>query len=84
MNKRDKPIGTKNAQMAAERFLLDRYPYANVAFERIALKNYGACQVYEIVGCSKLIKWPNSVGRKSQCEIQIDAYSADIVDYHET
>jgi hypothetical protein len=84
MNKRDKPIGTKNAQMAAERFLLDRYPYTNVAFERIALKNYGARQVYEIVGCSRLIKWPNSVGRKSQCEIQIDAYSADVVDYHGT
>ncbi len=84
MNKKDKPIGTKNAQMAAERFVLDRYPYANVAFERIALNNHGARPVYELVGGFRLIKWPNSVGRKSQCEIQIDAYSADIVDYHET
>ena len=84
MNKRDKPIGKKNAQMAAERFVLDRYPYANVAFERIALRNYDALQVYELVGCFRLAKWPNSVGRKSQCEIQINAYSADIVGYHGT
>ena len=84
MNKRDKPIGTENAQSAAERFILGRYPYANVAFERIALRNYGALQVYEIIGCFRLTKWPNSVGRKSQCEIQVNAYSADIVDYHGT
>ena len=84
MNKRDKLIGTKNALMAAEGFLLDRYPYASVAFETIALKDYGAREVYEIVGYSKLTKWPNSIGIKSRCEIQIDAYSADIVDYHGT
>ncbi|MBA7491836.1 hypothetical protein ES702_02384 [subsurface metagenome] len=82
MNIREKPIGTENARRAAERFILDRYPYANVAFERAALKTDGTRQFYEVAGCCRLIKWPNSVGRKSQCEIQVDAYSADIAGYH--
>lgn len=82
MNKTEKPIGTESAQRAAERFVLDRYPYANVAFERAVLKTDGTRQVYEVAGYCRLIKWPKSVGRKSQCEIQVDAYSADIVGHH--
>ena len=84
MNKRDKPIGIESARSAAERFILGRYHYANVAFERMVLRNDGALQVYELVGCFRLAKWPNSVGRKSQCEIQVNAYNADIVGYHGT
>ena len=79
MNKRAKPIGTEDARRAAERFILDKYPYANVIFERAALKTDGIRQVYEVAGHCRLAKWLNSVGIKSQCEIQVDAYSADIV-----
>ena len=82
MSKREKPIGAENAQRVAERFILDRYPYANVAFGRAALKTCGTRQVYELAGYCRLARWLNSTDRKSLCEIQVDAYSADIVGYH--
>lgn len=83
MNKRRQPAGVKNAQRAAERFILDKYPYATVVFGSTELKTGGTRQVYEITGQCRLNKWPNSVGRKSQCEIQVDAHSADIVAFIE-
>ena len=82
MNKMAQQIGEENAQRAAERFILERYPYAKVAFERAALKTYGTQQVYELAGYCRLVRWLNSTGRKSLCEIQVDAYNADIVNYH--
>ena len=82
MSKREKTIGAENAKRAAERFILDKYPYANLDFERATLKTDGIHQFYEVVGYCRLVRWLNSVGRKSLCEIQVDAYSADIVGYH--
>ena len=82
MSKIEKPISAENACRAAKRFILDRYPYANVAFESAALKNNGTRQVYELAGHCRLVRWLNSSGRKSLCKIQVDAYSADIVGYH--
>jgi hypothetical protein len=82
MSKKEKPIGVENAQRAAEKFILDRYPYATVTFERTVLNTDGRRRVYEVAGYCRLIKWPNSVGRKSHCEIRVEAYSADIVGYH--
>ncbi len=84
MNKRDKTIGTKNAQIAAEKFVLSKYPHTDVAFERIELINHGVLQVYELMGYLRLAKWPISVGRKSLCKIQVNAYNADIVNHHGT
>ena len=82
MNKKTKLIGIKNAYSAAEKFMLGKYPYSKLAFDRIELRNAGELEVYELLGFCKLSKWPNAVGTKSQCQIQVDAYSADIVEYH--
>ena len=75
-------LDVEKAQRAAERFILDRYPYANVAFQRAELKTCGTQQVYEFAGYSILAKWPKSTAIKRLCQIQVDAYSADVVEYH--
>ena len=82
MKPRMKPIGSKNAQRVAIRFILDRYPYSNVDFEPAIFKTEGKRQVYEFVGYCRLIKWPYSVGRQSQLRIQVDAHSAAIIGHH--
>jgi hypothetical protein len=84
MNKRDKTIGIRNAKIAAEKFVLSKYPHTNVAFDRIDLINDGVLQVYELMGYLNLAKWPNSVGIKNLCKIQVNAFNADIVDHHGT
>ena len=83
MDKITKPIGKENAQRVAERFILDKYPYATVVFESTELKTDGTRQVYEVTGQCRLNKWPKSVGRKSRYDIQIDAYNADIIRFME-
>ena len=82
IHKRDKTIGIKNAIIVAEKLVLSKYPHTNVAFERIDLINDGALQVYEFMGYLNLAKWPNSVGIKNLCKIQVNAYNAEIVDHH--
>ena len=84
MNKRNKTIGIEKAQKAGEKFILGKYPFTNVTFEKIELINDGVLQVYELLGYLKLTKWPISAGRKSLCKIQVNAYNADIVSHHGT
>ena len=81
MSKRGKPISSENAQRAAERFILDTYPYANIVFERAELKTSATQQIYEFMGYSRLARWPESIAVKRLCEIQVDAHSGDIVSY---
>ena len=83
MNNGEEPIGVEDALIAAERFILDRHPYAkNIAFERAVLKTHGNRQVYELAGHCKLVRWLNAAGEKRLCEIKIDAYSANIIGCH--
>lgn len=83
MNNGEEPIDVESALIAAERFILDRHPYAkNIAFERAVLKTYGNRQIYELAGHCRLIRWLNAAGVKRLYEIKVDAYSADIIDCH--
>ncbi len=82
MDNFEKPIDEEHARRVAERFILDRYPYASVAFERAEFKNAEAQQYYEFAGYSRLAKWPESIAAKRLCEIQVDAHSANIVSYN--
>ncbi len=82
MSEVDKMLDAEKARRAAEKFILDRYPYSNVAFQREELKTCGTRQVYEFAGYSVLAKWPKATAIKRLCQIQVDAYSADIVEYH--
>lgn len=67
------------ARWIAEKFILDRYPYANVTFERAELRNNDTKQFYRFSGYSRLAKWPESIAPKTLCEVYIDAQSADII-----
>ena len=75
------PIKAENARGVAERFILDRYPYASIDFERVELKTAEAQQYYEFTGYSRLAEWPESITDKRLCEIQVDPHSADVVSY---
>ena len=63
-------------------FILYKYPYANVTFEKAELRTNDACQFYKFAGYSRLAKWPESIATKRLCEIHVDAQSADIIDYN--
>ena len=82
MNTVQTPIEEENARRVAERFILDRYPYASIDFDRAELKTADAQQYYEFAGYSRLVRWPESIAAKKLCEIQVDAHSADIVGYN--
>lgn len=69
------------AANVVERFILDRYPYTDVNFQDPELKTNGTRQVYEFAGYLVLAKWPRAHAIKKRCQIQVDAYSADIVEY---
>ncbi len=75
-------IDEENARKAAERFLLGRYPYANVTFEKTELRTNDTRQFYKFAGYSRLAKWPESIAAKRFCEIWVDAQSADIIGSH--
>lgn len=77
----DKLLDQEKASRVVERFILDRYPYTNVAFQSAELKTSGTRQVYEFAGYLMLAKWPKSTAIKRLCQIQVDAYNADIVQY---
>ena len=81
MSELDKLLDPEKAARVAERFILDRYPYADVTFQSAELKTYGTRQVYELAGYSVLAKWPKATAIKRLCQIQVDAYSADVVEY---
>ena len=74
-------LDVERAQMAAERFILERYPYANISFQRAELKNFDAQQLYEFAGYCVLKKWPRATSIKKLCQIQVDAQSADILEH---
>ena len=81
MNKIAQKISKENAQKAVERFILDRFPNANITFEDMILKAKGTRQIYEVTGhCyCRLVNWPNSVGIKIRYKINVDASSEDII-----
>ncbi len=81
MDKPRQPIDEENARRVAQRFILDRYPYSNIAFARVELKTCATQQYYEFAGYSSLAKWPASIATKRLCEIQVDAHSADVISY---
>ncbi len=72
-------LDREKAASVVERFILDRYPYTNVTFQSTELKTCGTRQVYEFTGYLVLAKWPRATTIKKQCQIQVDAYSADIL-----
>lgn len=65
MDNFEKLIDEENARIVAERFILDRYPYASVAFEKAESKSSEAQQYYEFAGYSRLARWPESIAVKS-------------------
>ena len=75
-------IDEENARRVAERFILDRYPYANVTFKKAELMTNNTQQFYKFAGYSRLAKWPASIAAKRFCEIWVDAQSADIIGSH--
>jgi len=81
MSEFTKLLDVERAQMAAERFILERYPYASISFQRAELKNYNAQQLYEFAGYCVLSKWPRATSIKKLCQIQVDAQSADILEH---
>ncbi len=75
-------IDEENARRVAEKYILDKYPYANVSFERAGLRTDATQYFYEFAGYSRLAKWPESIAAKRLCEIRVDAHSADIIASH--
>ena len=74
-------LDPEKAASVVETFILDRYPYTDVNFQDPELKTYGTRQVYEFAGFLVQAKWPRATAIKRRCEIQVDAYSADVVEY---
>jgi len=81
MSKLSRLLDPEKAAEVVERFILDRYPYTNITFQNPELKSCGTRQVYEFAGFLVLAKWPSSTAIKRRCQIQVDAYSADVVEY---
>ena len=78
----NKLIDEESARRVAEKYILDKYPYANLSFERAELRTNATQQFYEFAGYSRLAKWPESIAAKSLCEVWVDAQSADIIASH--
>ena len=78
----NKQISEEDARKVAEKCILDKYPYANVTFEKAELRTNDTQQLYRFAGYSRLAKWPAAITEKSMCEIWIDTQSADIVGCH--
>ncbi len=77
----NKLIDEENARRVAEGFILDRYPYGSVTFEKAELRTNETHQFYRFLGYSRLAKWPESIAVKKLCEIWVDAHSADIIGF---
>ena len=76
-----KQINEEDARKVAEKCILDKYPYANVTFEKAELTTDNTQQFYRFTGYSRLAKWPEAIATKSLCEIWINAQSADIIGF---